>query len=373
MWTAPEARGQFYPAGCSDSPSTFAYRYEGQVGEKGSRIKGTRGTSPRGPRLDLLRKEPGRSAILIDRTVDGVRAEPDPAVAEAEDRRAREDTTGLRSELVSGTVDVELFPPREASGVREEHAPHTQRTVAELILAEGRPGTTHRLAAVAKTELCRDDEDVALLLCSDLLEHHGRPRVLAQTIRRDLTFAVVVEAPRLLDLPEDEFDRAAVPHGRILDPWEEASRERLDRRDGEPSFGTLGEGERRQPFHELGRGTEREAEERHQPVDLLADGRRARVLGRVDPRRCDLLVRVLLAHRQPHYRGSHRIPNHLTELTTVLDDELCLILVEVESIHNLARCRRAESTDLILLSRRDPCGHRPPPVLRISESLGAHD
>ncbi|KKS10860.1 MAG: hypothetical protein UU63_C0027G0001 [Candidatus Uhrbacteria bacterium GW2011_GWF2_41_430] len=63
VWTAPEARGQFYPAGCSDS---------------------SKGSSPPGLEDGLLQREPrGRPAVAV-RAGNITRVEPEIAVEEDE-------------------------------------------------------------------------------------------------------------------------------------------------------------------------------------------------------------------------------------------------------------------------------------------------
>ena len=161
---------------------------------------------------------------------------------------------------------------------------------------------------------------------------------------------------------------------RVGHAHEVASRDGVDRGDGEPPLGAVGERERREHLlDEAHRLVRRDAIQTRERLNLLADGRRARVLGRVNPCRRDLLVRVLLTHRQSGECQAHRIPDDLAELVTVGDDELRLVDVECHRVDDLARPGHGEFRDPISLSGRDPCGHRPPPCMFFSESLGTHD
>ncbi len=70
----------------------------------------------------LLRKEQGSRTIAPARLVDPERFEPDPSVAEAEDRGAAETTAGNRIIiLVTSAVDPEIIIVLEPLRVGQQH------------------------------------------------------------------------------------------------------------------------------------------------------------------------------------------------------------------------------------------------------------
>ena len=133
-----------------------------------SGIQGSNDKESKDPRIQdlkgrLLREEGRRGATELVGIVEPAGAEPDPAAAEAEERRAREAATSLRSELVTGAVDVELFPLNLAFGVGQQHDADCEGSETELVGHEDLTCPAHRTAPVTETELGRNDEDIKVI------------------------------------------------------------------------------------------------------------------------------------------------------------------------------------------------------------------
>jgi len=144
------------------------------------RTQGSRDKRSKNPRVrvfeGLLRDEPrGRATALVGE-VDPAGVEPDPAVVEVEDRRVAEATIGSGTVLVTGAVNVQLFPLNEPLGMRQDHAPRQETPEAELVgVADDLAHPSHGPTPMGQTELSRDQQKVALLLIADHLECYGRP------------------------------------------------------------------------------------------------------------------------------------------------------------------------------------------------------
>lgn len=209
-------------------------------------------------------------------------AEPEPVVIPAEERRLGEVAIRIRSELVACAVGVELFPANVAFGMGERHGADSESAEAELVCAEALASTTDGTTTVTQSKLGRDDEDVTLLLFGDQVERMQGACVLTQLTGSDLAFTVVVERARLLELLQNHLDRTAVLVVLVGDFGEVALGDRIDRRDGEPSFGTVRERDRRQDLLDPIAGeSERQAESLGDHVHLRTDWLHTTVLLRV--------------------------------------------------------------------------------------------
>lgn len=197
-----------------------------------------------------------------------VRAEPELAVAEADERRAAPRAPGPEVVLVSGAVHPEILVLHEALRVGEQHDTGGERAEAELVLHEQLAHAPDRATAVTEAELRRDDEQIeALLLLDELLEHLHRASRLPEVLRAELPLAVVVELAGLRDLREHDL------HGPTV-----RGRDLLPRRDDEVALGHL---DQRAVAQLLVHGADA-GEEAVQDAGLLDDGLRSLVLGRVD-------------------------------------------------------------------------------------------
>ena len=275
-------------------------------------------------------------------------AELDPAAVEVEERRAREVATGARGELVTSAVDVELFPLNETFRVGEHHDADCEGSETELVGREDLTCPADRTAPVTKTELCRNDEDVeVLLLVAELLEHLHRLGVLSQVLRSELAVTVVVELPLRRDHREHLLDGLTV--GR---------RERLPLRDGEPPFSVRG----KRLFGQLLVGETDAREELTQDVGLLRDPLDLVALG-IRVARLHFLVGELVGHRELFDAGH----DASLELVTVLDELLDAVLVESRLFERTLGGVLDKTQVLLLLSIRDGrdrlCRHRQPPLV----------
>lgn len=295
-----------------------------------------------------MQRDEGRSGtVALVGEVKPVGVELDLAVAEAEERRVREVAIGVRRELVTSAVDVELFPLNETFRVGEHHDADCEGSETELVSREDLTCPANRTAPVTETELCRNDEDVViLLLVAELLEHLHRLGVLSQVLRSELAVTVVVELPLRRDHRENLLDRFAIRR-----------RERLPLRDGEPPFGVRG----KRLFGQLLIGEADAREELTQDVGLLRDPLDLVALG-IRVARLHFLVGELVGHRELLDAGD----DASLELVTVLDELLDAVLVEETlgncAIHGVFR----EPLDLFLLSVcdcGDRCFHRHPPMV----------
>lgn len=279
----------------------------------------------------LLREE-GRSGTeeLVGRDEpDGM--ELDLAAVEVEDRRVREAASGIRSELVTGAVDVELFPLNLAFGVGQQHDADCEGSEAELVGRKDLTCPANRATAMPQTELGRNDEDVeVLLLVAELLEHLHRLGVLPEVLRSELAVTVVVELPLRRDHREYLLDRFTVGRGH-----------RLPLRNGEPSLGVR----RKRLLGDLLVGETDAGEELTQNVGLLRDPLDLVALG-IRVAGLDFLVGELVGHRELLDAGD----DASLELVTVLDELLDAVLVKETlgncAIHGIFR----EPFDLLLLS-----------------------
>jgi hypothetical protein len=166
----------------------------------------------------LLRDEPRRGAIVLVGVVDPESAEPDLAVAEAEDRRVRELAIGIGRVLVTGAVDVQLLPLNEPLGMRQDHAPRDERPEAELVGSVDHAHPSHGPTPMGQTELSRNQQKVALLLFADHLERDGCPLGEPQVLRAECAFAVVVESAGFADQVKDLLDCLVVRGRNLLPP-----------------------------------------------------------------------------------------------------------------------------------------------------------
>lgn len=131
--------------------------------------------------------------------------------------------------LVASAVDVKLITRLLPIGIGQEHTPYGEHTQTELGEVHHLACSAKRTAAVTKTELARDDEDVvSLLFVADLLECLRRFGMLMQELRtRLLTCIEIVGWSAGLDCLEYLVDSLTVIRRELLPP-----------RDGEPRFGT---------------------------------------------------------------------------------------------------------------------------------------
>ncbi len=294
-----------------------------------------------------LLRDKGRSGTIVPAGAAApAGAEPDPAAAEAEERREREVAIGVRRELVTSAVDVELFPLNLAFGVGQQHDADCEGSETELVGREDLTCPAHRTALVTETELSRDDEDVViLLLVAELLEHLRRLGVLSQVLRSELAVTVVVELPLGPDHREHLLDRFAVRR-----------RELLPLRNGEPSLGVRG----KRLVGQLLIGEADTREELTQDVGLLGDPLDLVAFG-VRVARLHFLVSELVGHRELFDTGH----DASLELVTVLDELLDAVLVESRLFERTQGGVLDKAQVLFLLSIRDGrdrlCRHRHPP------------
>jgi len=85
------------------------------------------------PNSDLLREEPGRRAKVLVDVGDDARVEPDLDVVEEEVRGAGERTIGIRRELVTGAIHVQLLPTDEPFGVGQDDGTDRETSETELV------------------------------------------------------------------------------------------------------------------------------------------------------------------------------------------------------------------------------------------------
>ena len=171
--------------------------------------------------LYLLREERGRRAKAADGTADTARAEPDPAVEEAEARSPAEGIAPVIGKLVAGTIHVQLFVANEPFGMDQDDGSDCETGQTELGGRENFASTTDALSPMKHAELAGHDQDVAFLLFGDHVERVSGASVNPQLGRPDLTFTPVVERTGLLDLLVDQLDRAAILLGGVDDFGEE--------------------------------------------------------------------------------------------------------------------------------------------------------
>src|SRR3989338_8536177 len=185
-------------------------------------IQGSINKESKDPRIqdlkDRLLRDEGRSGtVVLVGVVEPAGIELDLAAVEVKERHEREVAIGVRTELVTSAVDVELFPLNLAFGVGQQHDADCERSETELVGHEDLASPTNRTALVTETELTRNDEDVVtLLLVAELLEHLRRIGVLSQVLRTGLTLAVVVERPLGPDHREHFLDRFAIRRRELL-------------------------------------------------------------------------------------------------------------------------------------------------------------
>ncbi|MDB5265232.1 MAG: hypothetical protein JWN64_803 [Parcubacteria group bacterium] len=195
-----------------DSPENFR--------AQGSRIQKTRGLKDR----RSLRGEPGGRTVVPAGDAEPATAELDLAVAEAEERRAREVAIGVLSELIARAVDPQIVVVVQAFGMRQQHDADGEGPETELVDCEDLAGAANRTAAMLDTELRRHDQDVRVALgFREIGEELLRVGRLLQVLRTELPFAVVVElaVAGLLDRVERLLQGLAVggaEDGRVLDP-----------------------------------------------------------------------------------------------------------------------------------------------------------
>ncbi len=306
---------------------------------RGQRFKDSESIKQSSPRGSGLRNEGRHRPKVTAGVVETVRAEPDLAAAEAEDRGENEASIGTRIvELVARTVDPEIVVVRQTLGMRQDHDPDGEGTETALVGLHDLACSANRAPAMTQTELGGDHENVViLLLACELLEHGLRLGRLAQTLVHDLAVTVVAElaVPSLLDRVEHLLHCLGV--GRS---------DRLPLRDGEPSFGVL----RHLALSELLVGESDTREDLAQNVALLRDRLRASVAGEVAVVRGDFLVLELVGDRQVLEGGEGRFANSSCELVAVLDDALGAGFVEVELVENLLDGVGPEPIDLLDLA-----------------------
>ncbi len=271
----------------------------------------------------LLREEAGHRTEAAVRVANEARAELDPAAVEAEAGRPGKVAIGLRRELVAGAVHVQFLPADEPFGVGQNDGTDRETSETELVGHEDLASPTNGLAAMAHAELGGDDQDVALLRFGDEIERVRRASVNPQLRRRDLSLTVVVERPRGGDLGVNELDRLAV-HLRRVGHFREVLRgQRVDRRNGEPSFGAVREC--RQVLGELESLARIEIENLGKSLDLIRDRLGSFVLLRVHVVGTNFFVGVLVGHGQL----GDELRDPVLQFATALVEPLCARIVEL--------------------------------------------
>jgi len=283
---------------------------------RSSRIEESKDSRTQAVKDHLLREEAGSGAIVPAGIASPVRAELDPAAAEVEARRAREPPIGPQRELIAGAVHLQFLPTDKSLPVGQDDGADRKRIESELVADEDLACPTDRTTTMAQSKLGGNDQDVALLRFGDQIQCVGRAGMNPQLSRCDLAFAVVVELPRGSDLGVDELDGTAVALGRVFDFREESGSQGVDRRDGEPSLGTLGK------FGKILRELEGlsgiEAEDLGDSPDLSLNRPWPRVLRRVSVARPHLLVGELVGPRQL----SDEIRDSILQFSAVLVESL---------------------------------------------------
>ncbi len=304
------------------------------------------------------RKKAGGRSVVPIRAADIGSTEPDPVDAEEPVRSPREATISLGTELVARSIYVELLCAYETLGMNQNDDTDLQRSEAELASHEDLPSPTCRTTLVATPELGGDDQDVPRLVRGEGSQCSCRVNVPTQVLGHDLTHAEVREGTRRSHLLVNEPDRRAVTLSRILDLREMDAGDGLDRRNGEPPFGS-GRKLLRERFDERERLLRIESEDLGDARDLLANGPRALVLGRVVDLGVDFPVLVLVGDRQVPKRGQCRNAHGCGELVATLDDALGAKVVESELRENLLDGIGAEAVNLLDLTggcRSGSCG-----------------
>ena len=147
----------------------------------------------------LLRGEGRGRTIVPARVADRVRVELELAIAEVEVRGVREAAIGVRGELVTREVGVQLLPADVTSGMAQYHGTDSHAPQTELVdledLAGPADGTRNRVP-MTLAELCGDDQNPALLCLGELVECVSGADMHPQVGRGDLVLAVAVEPPR---------------------------------------------------------------------------------------------------------------------------------------------------------------------------------
>jgi len=298
-------------------------------------------------RIDLLREEAGHRTEVAAREVNEVRDEPDLADAEVEVGRLGKVATGPRSEFVARAVHVQFLPTDEPFGMSENDGTDCETSETELVGHEDLTSPTDGLATVTHAELGRDDQDVAILCFGDQIERVRRASVNPQLRRRDLTLTVVVERPGVGDLGVNELDRLAVLLSRIGHFGEVLLGQRVDRRNGEPSLGALGEF--RQGLGEFERVARVEIENLGKCLDLIRDRLGPLVLLRVRVVGTDFLVGVLIGHGQL----SDELGDPVLQFATALVEPLCACLVELGLV--VDGLEEADCVETFRVSAGDQC------------------
>ena len=307
-----------------DSPNFFRPPSRGEL--KNPKTKKSKGSRI----LDLkgLRKEAGDRPIVVVRKVDTARAEQQTADAEAEDRGAAEHAIGIRSVFAARAVGVEFFEGVVPFGMRESHAADNERAAAKLdrIACDDFACTANRAGAMSHAELEGDDQNVALLLLGDLVEHGRGAGMLTQTIGPQLSLAVVGELALHADGLKHEAERTVVD-----------GVQRLPARDGEPPLGSFGELEGGQDIlRERQRLADVELrEEDGERPQLLGDGLGARVGFRVGVGRLTFLALELVGDRQFDERGRDSLSDHRSEFIPAGMHALRAVLAEIEGCDSL--------------------------------------
>ena len=273
------------------------------------------------------------------------RAEPQPAVVEAEVRSAIERRIGVLRvmELVASAVDPEIVHGLEAVHVREQHDADGERAKAELGLPHDLACSANRAAAMANAKLSRNNEKAALLLVAELLPHADRLGRLAEIVRAELAFAIVVEAAAvgLRQSVEDLLQRLAVGLAELLPA-----------RDGKIAFRTVGQfllavrEDRTIAVDEFG-------EQILKNADLFHETLRLGVAGEITVGRFDFLVGVLIGDRQL----GNEFRNPRLQFVATLVEKLGCSLVELRLV--VGGLENGDGLEALGIARRDQCrGHR---------------
>jgi len=237
----------------------------------------------------LLLRETERGRATAAAGIEHVpRAELDLIVAEAEVRGVIEHVIAVMGKLIASHIHVQLLETDEPLGVSQDNGTACNAREAVFVGRERLVRPTHGLTLVDHAELGCDDEDLRLLLFLEFRHRFHRTSRNPQVSRIDLVRPVVVERALGSDLVQHELDSPAVLLAGVNDLGEVLGCQRINARDGEPSFGAVRQfGKRLGVLQRLGRV---ESEDCSKSRNLLFDRLGAVVLGGVTQVRADFFV-----------------------------------------------------------------------------------
>ena len=254
------------------------------------RFKDSKASSDQG---SGLRNEGRHRPTVAVGAAGPARDELDQAVVEAEERGASKANVGTRIvELIARAIHVQLIPTDEPIGVGQNDGTDGE---TELVGIEALACPTDRTATMPHAELTDHDEDITGLMLGQRLKRFCRASVNPQTIRRDLSVAVVVELARGGDLLLNEPDTGTIALGIVLDLREELL-QTVVRGNGEPPLSS--DRKLRQILRVLEHLHRVETQDLGECRDLILDRLGAVVLVRVGVGGLDLLVGVAVGNRE---------------------------------------------------------------------------